>query len=405
MRDFGKSKKLDNVSYDVRGPVLEEADRMQEEGINILKLNTGNPAPFGFDAPNEVVRDMITNVRNSEGYSDSKGIFSARKAIEQYCQIKKFPNVTINDIYTGNGVSELITMCMQGLLDTGDEVLLPMPDYPLWTASVSLAGGTPVHYICDEQAEWYPDIDDIKSKVTPNTKAIVIINPNNPTGALYPKELLEEIVKIARENDLIIYSDEIYDRLVMDGLTHIPIATLAPDLFVVTLNGLSKSHRVAGFRCGWMVLSGDKSHVQGYIEGLNMLSSMRLCSNVLSQQIIQTALGGYQSVDELLLPGGRIYEQREYIYNAISDIPGLSVVKPKAAFYIFPKIDTARFNIYDDEKFVLDFLHKHHILLVHGGGFNWHQPDHFRIVYLPKMDDLKFTAEKMEEFLSTYKQK
>lgn len=405
MRDFGKSKKLDNVSYDVRGPVLEEADRMQEEGINILKLNTGNPAPFGFDAPNEVVRDMITNVRNSEGYSDSKGIFSARKAIEQYCQIKKFPNVTINDIYTGNGVSELITMCMQGLLDTGDEVLLPMPDYPLWTASVSLAGGTPVHYICDEQAEWYPDIDDIKSKVTPNTKAIVIINPNNPTGALYPKELLEEIVKIARENDLIIYSDEIYDRLVMDGLTHIPIATLAPDLFVVTLNGLSKSHRVAGFRCGWMVLSGDKSHVQGYIEGLNMLSSMRLCSNVLSQQIIQTALGGYQSVDELLLPGGRIYEQREYIYNAISDIPGLSVVKPKAAFYIFPKIDTARFNIYDDEKFVLDFLHKHHILLVHGGGFNWHQPDHFRIVYLPKMDDLKFTAEKMEEFLSTYKQR
>lgn len=405
MRNFEKSKKLENVSYDVRGPVLEEADRMQEEGINILKLNTGNPAPFGFDAPNEVVRDMITNVRNSEGYSDSKGIFSARKAIEQYCQLKQFPNVTINDIYTGNGVSELITMCMQGLLDTGDEVLLPMPDYPLWTASVSLAGGTPVHYICDEQAEWYPDIDDIKSKVTPNTKAIVIINPNNPTGALYPKELLEEIVKVARENDLIIYSDEIYDRLVMDGLTHIPIATLAPDLFVVTLNGLSKSHRVAGFRCGWMVLSGDKSRVQGYIEGLNMLSSMRLCSNVLSQQIIQTALGGYQSVDELLLPGGRIYEQREYIYNAISNIPGLSVVKPKAAFYIFPKIDIARFNIYDDEKFVLDFLHKHHILLVHGGGFNWHQPDHFRIVYLPKMDDLKFTAEKMEEFLSTYKQK
>ncbi|MGL4696327.1 pyridoxal phosphate-dependent aminotransferase [Enterococcus larvae] len=405
MRNFEKSKKLDNVSYDVRGPVLEEADRMQEEGINILKLNTGNPAPFGFDAPNEVVRDMITNVRNSEGYSDSKGIFSARKAIEQYCQLKQFPNVTINDIYTGNGVSELITMCMQGLLDTGDEVLVPMPDYPLWTASVSLAGGKPVHYVCDEQAEWYPDIDDIKSKVTANTKAIVIINPNNPTGALYPKELLEEIVKVARENDLIIYSDEIYDRLVMDGLTHIPIATLAPDLFVVTLNGLSKSHRVAGFRCGWMVLSGDKSRVQGYIEGLNMLSSMRLCSNVLSQQIIQTALGGYQSVDELLLPGGRIYEQREYIYNAISAIPGLSVVKPKAAFYIFPKIDIARFNIYDDEKFVLDFLHEHHILLVHGGGFNWNQPDHFRIVYLPKLEDLKFTAEKMEEFLSTYKQK
>lgn len=405
MRNFKKSDKLNNVSYDVRGPVLEEAERMQEERIRILKLNTGNPAPFGFDAPNEIVRDMIVNVRDSEGYSDSKGIFSARKAIEQYCQLKKFPNVTINDIYTGNGVSELITMCMQGLLNNGDEVLVPMPDYPLWTASVSLAGGTPVHYICDEQAEWYPDIDDIKSKITSNTKAIVIINPNNPTGALYPKELLLEIVEVARQNDLIIYSDEIYDRLVMDGLVHVPIATLAPDLFVVTLNGLSKSHRVAGFRCGWMVLSGDKSRVKGYIEGLNMLASMRLCSNVLSQQIIQTALGGYQSVDDLLLPGGRIYEQREFIYNAINDIPGLSAVKPKAAFYIFPKIDTAKFDIYDDEKFVLDFLHKHHILLVHGGGFNWQQPDHFRIVYLPKMEDLKTTADKMREFLSTYKQK
>lgn len=405
MRNFKKSDKLNNVSYDVRGPVLEEAERMQEEGIRILKLNTGNPAPFGFDAPNEIVRDMIVNVRDSEGYSDSKGIFSARKAIEQYCQLKKFPNVTINDIYTGNGVSELITMCMQGLLNNGDEVLVPMPDYPLWTASVSLAGGTPVHYICDEQAEWYPDIDDIKSKITSNTKAIVIINPNNPTGALYPKELLLEIVEVARQNDLIIYSDEIYDRLVMDGLVHVPIATLAPDLFVVTLNGLSKSHRVAGFRCGWMVLSGDKSRVKGYIEGLNMLASMRLCSNVLSQQIIQTALGGYQSVDDLLLPGGRIYEQREFIYNAINDIPGLSAVKPKAAFYIFPKIDTAKFDIYDDEKFVLDFLHKHHILLVHGGGFNWQQPDHFRIVYLPKMEDLKTTADKMREFLSTYQQK
>ena len=405
MREFEKSNKLEGVSYDVRGPVLEEAERMQEEGISILKLNTGNPAPFGFEAPNEVIRDLIMNARDSEGYSDSKGIFSARKAIEQYCQIKKFPNVTINDIYTGNGVSELIIMCMQGLLDNGDEVLVPMPDYPLWTASVSLAGGKPVHYICDEQAEWYPDIDDIKSKITSRTKAIVIINPNNPTGALYPKEILEQIVEIARQNQLIIYSDEIYDRLVMDGLEHIPIATLAPDLFVVTLNGLSKSHRVAGFRVGWMVLSGDKSHVKGYIEGLNMLSSMRLCSNVLSQQIIQTALGGYQSVDELLLPGGRIYEQREFIYNAINDIPGLSAVKPKAAFYIFPKIDTKRFNILDDEKFVLDFLHEHHILLVQGGGFNWHQPDHFRIVYLPKMDDLKTTAVKMREFLSTYRQK
>ncbi len=405
MKSFEKSNKLEGVSYDVRGPVLEEADRMQEEGISILKLNTGNPAPFGFEAPNEVVRDLIMNVRESEGYSDSKGIFSARKAIQQYCQLKKFPDVSLNDIYTGNGVSELISICMQGLLNNGDEVLVPMPDYPLWTASVSLAGGTPVHYICDEQAEWYPDIDDIKSKITSRTKAIVIINPNNPTGALYPKEVLEEIVEVARQYDLIIYSDEIYDRLVMDGLEHIPIATLAPDRFVVTLSGLSKSHRVAGFRVGWMVLSGDKSRVQGYIEGLNMLASMRLCSNVLSQQVIQTALGGYQSSDELLLPGGRIYEQREYIYNAINDIPGLSAVKPKAAFYIFPKIDTKRFNILDDEKFVLDFLHEHHVLLVHGGGFNWHQPDHFRIVYLPKMDDLKLMTNKMRQFLSTYKQR
>lgn len=405
MKNFAKSNKLEGVSYDVRGPVLEEAERMQEEGISILKLNTGNPAPFGFEAPNEIIRDLIMNVRDSEGYSDSKGIFAARKAIEHYCQLKKFPNVTINDIYTGNGVSELITLCMQGLCNNGDEILVPAPDYPLWTASVSLAGGKPVHYICDEQSEWYPDLADIRSKVTDKTKAIIIINPNNPTGALYPKEILEGIVEIARENDLIIFSDEIYDRLVMDGRQHIPIATLAPDRFVVTLNGLSKSHRVAGFRVGWMVLSGNKAHAKDYIEGLNMLSSMRLCSNVLSQQIIQTALGGYQSVDDLLLPGGRIYEQREYIYKAINDIPGLSAVKPKAAFYIFPKIDTKRFNITNDEQFVLDFLHQHKILLVHGGGFNWEAPDHFRLVYLPKMDDLKWTTAKMREFLATYQQK
>lgn len=404
MKHFEKSNKLEGVSYDVRGPVLEEAERMQEEGISILKLNTGNPAPFGFEAPNEIVRDLIMNVRESEGYSESKGIFAARKAIQQYCQLKGFPNVGINDIYTGNGVSELITMCMQGLCNNGDEILVPAPDYPLWTASVSLAGGKPVHYICDEQSEWYPDIEDIRSKVTDKTKAIVVINPNNPTGALYPKEILEAIVAVAREHDLLIFSDEIYDRLVMDGLVHIPIATLAPDRMVVTLNGLSKSHRVAGFRVGWMVLSGDKSGAKDYIEGLNMLSSMRLCSNVLSQQIIQTALGGYQSVDELLLPGGRIYEQREYIYNAINDIPGLSAVKPKAAFYIFPKLDIQRFNIKNDEQFVLDFLHEYHILLVHGGGFNWQQPDHFRIVYLPKMEDLKEATRSMRAFLTDYRQ-
>lgn len=404
MRNFGKSTKLEGVSYDVRGPVLEEADRMEEEGINILKLNTGNPATFGFQAPNEVIRDLIMNVRESEGYSDSKGIFSARKAIEQYCQVNNFPNVTINDIYTGNGVSELITLSMQGLCNNGDEVLVPMPDYPLWTASISLAGGKAVHYMCDEESEWNPDIKDIRSKITSKTKAIVLINPNNPTGAVYPKEILEQIVEIAREFDLIIFSDEIYDRLLMDGLKHIPIATLAPDRPVVTFSGLSKSHRVAGFRVGWMVLSGDKTHIQGYIKGLNMLSSMRLCSNVLSQQIIQTALGGYQSSDELLLPGGRIYEQREYIYKAINDIPGLSVVKPKAAFYLFPKIDAKRFNITNDEQFILDFLHEHQVLLVHGGGFNWKEPDHFRIVYLPNMEDLKLTANRMRDFLSTYKQ-
>lgn len=404
MREFQKSMKLEGVSYDVRGPVLEEADRMIEEGISILKLNTGNPATFGFDAPNEIVRDLIMNVRDSEGYSDSKGIFSARKAIEQYCQLRGFPNVSINDIYTGNGVSELITMSMQGLLNNGDEVLIPKPDYPLWTASVSLAGGTPVHYICDEQAEWNPDLEDIRRKVTPRTKAIVVINPNNPTGALYPREILEGIAQIARENNLIIYSDEIYDRLVMDGLTHIPMATVAPDLFVVSFNGLSKSHRVAGFRCGWMVLSGEKRHVKGYIEGLNMLASMRLCSNVLSQQIIQTALGGYQSSDELLLPGGRIYEQREFIWKALNDIPGITAVKPKAAFYIFPKIDIKKFNIHNDEQFVLDFLHKHHVLMVHGGGFNWTEPDHFRVVYLPKVEDLKDMTTSMADFLTTYRQ-
>lgn len=405
MKDFEKSMKLEGVSYDVRGPVVEEADRMQEEGISILKLNTGNPATFGFEAPNEIIRDLILNVRESEGYSDSKGIFSARKAIEQYYQLQDFPNISIRDIYTGNGVSELITMSMQGLCNNGDEILVPMPDYPLWTASVSLAGGKPVHYICDEASDWNPDISDIRSKVTSKTKAIVLINPNNPTGAVYPKEILEQIVAVAREFDLIIFSDEIYDRLLMDDYKHIPIATLAPDRPVVTFSGLSKSHRVAGFRVGWMVISGDKSHIKDYIEGLSMLSSMRLCSNVLSQQIIQTALGGYQSIDHLLLPGGRIYEQREYIYKAINDIPGLSAVKPKAAFYMFPKIDAKRFNIVDDEKFVLDFLHEYHILMVHGGGFNWQEPDHFRIVYLPNVEDLKRTAHKLEEFLFSYKQK
>lgn len=403
MRNFEKSHKLEHVSYDIRGPVLDEAQKMRANGEKILRLNTGNPAEFGFLAPDEVIHDLIQNAVDSEGYSDSKGIFSARKAIMQYCQLKGFPNVDIDDIYTGNGVSELILMAMQGLLDTGDEVLIPMPDYPLWTAAVSLAGGTAVHYVCDEQAGWFPDADDIKSKITSNTKAIVLINPNNPTGALYSKELLLDIVQIARENDLIIFSDEIYDRLVMDDLVHVPIASLVPDLFVVTMNGLSKSHRIAGFRVGWMVLSGNKSHVKGYIEGLDMLSSMRLCSNVLAQSVVQTSLGGVQSVDKLLLPGGRIYEQRNFIYKAINDIPGLSAVKPQAAFYMFPKIDREMYRIDDDEQFVLDFLKQEKILLVHGRGFNWNQPDHFRIVYLPRVDELAEIQEKMEHFLRQYK--
>lgn len=405
MRTFEKSTKLDNVCYDVRGPVVEEADRMIADGVHILKLNIGNPAPFGFTAPEEVIRDMMRNLPETEGYSDSKGLFPARKAIMQYCQLKKISNVEIGDIYTGNGVSELITMSMQGLLNNGDEILMPSPDYPLWTAAANLAGGHPVHYMCDEAANWYPDMDDIRSKITDRTKGIVIINPNNPTGALYPREVLQEIVDIAREHQLIIFADEIYDRLVMDGEEHISIASLAPDLFCVTLNGLSKSHRIAGFRVGWMCLSGDKSCAKGYIEGLNMLASMRLCSNVPAQSIVQTALGGYQSSDELLLHGGRIYEQREFIYKALNRIPGISAVKPKAAFYIFPKIDTSMYNIHNDEQFVLDFLRQEKVLLVHGGGFNWPEPDHFRVVYLPRVGELEEAMEKLEHFLKHYRQK
>ena len=404
MRTFGKSSKLDNVLYDVRGPVVDEAARMEEDGMEILKLNIGNPYPFGFSAPQEVILDMLSNVRTSQGYSDSKGIFSARKAIMQYAQLRGIPGVTINDIYTGNGVSELINLCMQALLDNGDEILIPAPDYPLWTATATLAGGNVVHYICDEQSDWYPDIEDIKSKITPRTKAIVIINPNNPTGAVYPKEILEQIADIARENELIIFSDEIYDRLVMDGYKHTSIASLAPDVFCVTFSGLSKSHMIAGFRIGWMVLSGAKSKAKGYIEGINMLSSMRLCSNVPAQSIVQTALGGHQSVQNYIVPGGRIYEQREYIYKALNDIPGITAVKPKAAFYIFPKVDTKKFNIVDDEKFALDLLRDKKILIIHGGGFNWSEPDHFRVVYLPRIEVLEESIHKMEEFFSYYHQ-
>lgn len=404
MREFEKSHKLDNVCYDIRGPVMDEADRMIANGVEILKLNIGNPAPFHFTAPDEIIQDMIYNLREAEGYSDSKGIFSARKAIMQYSQIKQLPNVGLQDIYTGNGVSELITMAMQGLLDNGDEILVPAPDYPLWTAAVTLASGNAVHYMCDEQNEWNPDIEDMRKKITKKTKGIVIINPNNPTGALYSEEILKEIVQVARENELILFSDEIYDRLVMDGLKHISIASLAPDVPCVTFNGLSKSHRVAGFRCGWMCISGDKKRIKGYIEGLNLLSSMRLCSNVPAQQIIQTALGGYQSSDELLQPGGRIYAQRECIYNALCDIDGVSVMKPKAAFYIFPKLDKYKFNIKDDEQFVLDFLRKKKILLVHGRAFHYPEPDHVRIVYLPNTKQLTEATGALKDFLQDYSQ-
>lgn len=405
MRTFEKSSKLDNVLYDVRGPVVDEAGKMEEDGKEILKLNIGNPYPFGFSAPQEVILDMLSNIRTSQGYSDSKGIFSARKAIMQYCQLRNIPNVNMNDIYTGNGVSELINLCMQALLNNGDEILIPAPDYPLWTATATLAGGNVVHYICDEQSEWYPDIEDIRSKITDKTKAIVIINPNNPTGAVYPKEVLEQIVQIAREHELIIFSDEIYDRLVMDDYEHTSIASLAPDVFCVTFSGLSKSHMIAGFRIGWMVLSGPKNRAKGYIEGLNMLSSMRLCSNVPAQSIVQTALGGYQSVNEYIQPGGRIYQQREFIYKALTDIPGITAVKPKAAFYIFPKIDVEKFHIENDEQFALDFLHEKQVLLVPGKGFNWNQPDHFRVVYLPNLLQLEKAAGKLKDFLSTYRQK
>ena len=404
MRTFKKSSKLNNVLYDVRGPVVDEAERMEEAGTQILKLNIGNPAPFGFHTPDEVIYDMRRQLTECEGYSPAQGLFSARKAIMQYAQLKKIPNVTMDDIYTGNGVSELINLCMSALLDDGDEILIPAPDYPLWTACATLAGGKAVHYICDEQADWYPDLDDIRRKITDRTKGIVIINPNNPTSALYPRELLQQIVEIAMEHQLIIFSDEIYDRLVMDVEEHVSIASLAPDLFCVTYSGLSKSHMIAGFRIGWMIFSGNKKIAKDYMEGVKMLSNMRLCSNVPAQSIVQTALGGHQSVNSYLVPGGRIYEQREYIYRALTDIPGITAVKPKAAFYIFPKIDVKKFNITDDEKFALDLLRDKKILLIHGGGFNWQEPDHFRVVYLPRIEVLRESVTKIADFFSYYHQ-
>ncbi len=400
-----KSSKLDNVLYDIRGPVLDEAKRLEEEGYQVLRLNTGNPAPFGLLAPDEVIRDMMVNLSSTQGYSDSKGLFQARKAIMQYCQQKKIDGVDINDIFVGNGVSEVIVMSMQALLDSGDEILVPSPDYPLWTAAVNLAGGTAVHYICDEESLWYPDIDDIKAKITGNTKGIVIINPNNPTGATYSEELLKEIVEIARQHNLIVFSDEIYDKILYDDTVHVSTASLADDILFVTFNGLSKAYRIAGFRVGWMIVSGNKRMAKDYLEGLNMLASMRLCSNVPGQSIIQTALGGYQSIFDLTRSGGRLREQRDVCYSMITQIDGMSCVKPTATFYLFPKLDIKKFNIHSDEKFVLDLLRSEKIMLVHGTGFNWAPPDHFRVVFLPRVDELKEAIGKMNRFLATYQQK
>lgn len=404
MSKFFKSDKLNNVCYDIRGPALQEANRMEEEGHRILKLNIGNPAPFGFAAPDEIIQDVIHMLPQSEGYSDSKGIFSARKAVMQECQTRGIPNVDIDDIYLGNGVSELISLITQAMLNSGDEVLIPSPDYPLWTACVRLAGGKAVHYRCDEQSDWYPDINDIRSKITNNTKAIVIINPNNPTGAVYPKEILEQIVEIAREHKLVVLSDEIYDKILYDEIKHVPMGSIATDVLCVTFNGLSKTYRLAGFRSGWMIISGAKHQARDLIDGINMLASMRLCANVPAQHAIQTALGGYQSINDLIGPTGRLGKQRELAWKMLNDIPGVSCVKPGGAIYLFPRLDAKKFNLHNDEQLILDLLRQEKILLSHGTAFNWPEPDHLRVIFLPREDDLKAALERFGNFLSRYSQ-
>ncbi|NNM68226.1 MAG: pyridoxal phosphate-dependent aminotransferase [Spirochaetales bacterium] len=404
MNPIQKSHKLDNVLYDIRGAALVKAMKMEAEGYRILKLHTGNPASFGFNAPEEVVRDMILNMNAAQGYSDSKGIFAARKAVMQYSQEKGVKGVEIDDIWIGNGVSELISIATQGLLDVGDELLIPAPDYPLWTAATTLAGGKPVHYLCDESSDWMPDLADMASKISDRTRGIVIINPNNPTGALYPKEILEKIVDLARQHQLIIFADEIYDKILYDDAVHVSIASLADDVTFLTFNGLSKTYRAAGFRAGWMYLSGAKKAAAGYREGLDLLSNMRMCSNVPGQYGIQTSLGGYQSIHDLTKPGGRLFEQRNLAWSRVNAIPGLSSVKPRGALYLFPKIDVKRFGIHDDQKFIYDFLLAKKVLLVQGRGFNWPHPDHFRIVFLPNLEDLKMAMDALEEFLSDYRQ-
>lgn len=402
-RKVGKSTKLDNVCYDIRGPVLARARQMEDEGQRIIKLNIGNPAPFGFTAPDEIVRDVIVNLPDSSGYSDSRGLFAARKAIMHYTQSKGIVGVQVDDIIIGNGVSELIVLAMQALLDNGDEVLVPAPDYPLWTAAVTLAGGTPRHYLCDEGANWMPDLVDMRAKVTPNTRAIVVINPNNPTGALYGQEVLEGILQIAREHQLIVFADEIYDKVLYDGNTHTSIASLAQDVLCITMNGLSKNYRACGYRAGWLAISGEKRHAQDYIEGINMLASMRLCANVPGQYAIQTALGGYQSITELVAPAGRLTRQRDLAWELLTAIPGVTCVKPQAALYMFPRLDPKLYPIEDDQRFILQLLEEERVLVVQGSGFNWPWPDHFRVVILPHEDELREAIGRIARFLERYR--
>ena len=405
MKAIAKSTKLANVCYDIRGPVLEKARQMEEEGHKIIKLNIGNLAVFGLEPPDEIVQDMIRNLAGAAGYTDSKGLFAPRKSVVHYCQEKAIAGVSVDDVYLGNGASELIVMAFNALLNEDDEILLPAPDYPLYTAAVSLSGGRPVHYVCDEQAQWYPDLDDIRAKITPRTRGIVVINPNNPTGALYPRELLLEIVDIARQHNLIVFADEIYDKTLYDGQQHTSIASLADDVLFVTFNGLSKNYRSCGYRAGWMVVSGDKRYARDYIEGLNMLASMRLCANTPGQLAIQTALGGYQSIKDLVAPGGRLCKQRDLAYDALSQIPGLSVVKPKGALYMFPRLDPQMYPITDDQQFAYELLAEEKVLIVQGSGFNWIRPDHFRLVFLPNGDDLVDAIGRIARFLDGYRKR
>jgi len=400
-----KSKKLENVCYEIRGPLLREAKRLEEEGYTIIKLNSGNPPAFGINAPDEIIHDAILNIRSAQAYGDAKGLFAARKAIMQRCQLVGIEDVQIEDIYVGNGVSEMIMMAMQGLLNNGDEMLVPSPDYPLWTAAINLSGGKPVHYMNDEASDWNPDLKDMESKITSRTRGIVVINPNNPTGAVYHKDILLKIVELAEKHNLIIYADEIYDQILYDGAKHIPLASLSNDVLFVTFNGLSKSHRVPGLRAGWMIVSGKKHVAEDYTtEGLDTLANMRMCGNMVAQFTIQTALGGHQSLTQLISPGGRLYEQRKAAYESFKAIPGISCVKPMGALYLFPKIDVKKYKIHDDQKFLLDFLLEKKVLLVQGTGFNWKAPDHFRVVFLPTVEEIRTVAHHMADFLKEYRQ-